>query len=97
MKLKFPSGKVGYEIRYYMGVDHLSERPKIVQDMITNGKCVPGEISDYTKEEVLQLAKEVDKALDIKSGHVDNSRDNRYNWTSLHQYHLQQFYKKLKQ
>lgn len=99
MKIKFPSGTVGYEIRCLMGAEdsigHLLERPQIVQDMYHNGKLTPGKVSDFTFEEIKQLESDVTNAIDIKADHIDDSRDNKYNWTSLHQYHLTQFLRKL--
>lgn len=97
MLIKFPSGRVGYELRYYMGMEdpigHLLERPQIVQDMYNAGKCRSGKTADYTVEEIGQLSSEVLNALDIKGDHVDNSAGSK--WTSLQQYHLAQFGKKL--
>ena len=96
MKIKFPSGKIGYELCCYMGMEdkvHLAERPQIVQDMYNNNKCIPGKVADYSKEEVAQLSKELVNALDIKADHIDNSRGS--SWTSLNQHQLQQFANKL--
>lgn len=74
-------------------IGHLLERPQIVQDMYKNGKCRSGQIADYTIEEIKQLSGEVSYALDIKADHIDNDKGS--SWTSLQQYHLEQFYKKL--
>lgn len=97
MKIKFPSGQIGYELRYYMGMEdergHLLERPQIVQDMYNSGKCVCGKVADYSLAEIAQLSNEVVNALDIKADHVDNDKGS--SWTSLMQYHLSQFGKKL--
>jgi hypothetical protein len=98
-KLRFPSGDIGYEIRHYMGMEdpkgHLLERPEIVQRMYNDGKCQPGKIAEYTKEEIAQLSGEVANALDIKADQVDPTGHPKYDWTPLKHYHLQQFYKKL--
>lgn len=97
MLIKFPSGKVGYELCCCMGMEdpkgHLLERPQIVQDMYNNGKCRPGKTADYTNEEIKQLAEEVEYALDLKADHIDNS--DKSGWTSLLQYHLSKFGEKL--
>ena len=93
MKLRFPSGRIGYELRCYMGMEdakgHLLERPQIVQDMYNNDKCVPGLVADYTPEELAQLSKELVNALDIKADHIDNDKGST--WTSLNQSQLQRF------
>lgn len=97
MKIKFPSGKIGYELCYYMGMEdpkgHLLERPQIVQDMYNNDKCRPGMVADYTPEEIAQLSSELVNALDIKADHIDNDKGST--WTSLNQHQLQQFANKI--
>lgn len=98
-KIKFPSGRIGYELRYYMGVEdekgHLLERPQIVQDMYKAGKCQPGKVAEYSQAEIAQLSSEVLNALDIKADHIDDDKGS--GWTSLNQYSLAQFGRKLNQ
>lgn len=93
VKLKFPAGRIGYELHYYMGFEdakgHLLERPKVVQDMYNNNKCRCGKIDEYTREEVAQLSSEVVNALDIKQDHIG------YEWSALQQYQLAKFGEKL--
>lgn len=96
-KIKFPSGRIGYELCCYMGFEdpkgHLLERPTIVQQMYMDGKCVAGKVAEYSNEEIAQLAKEVSYILDIKADHIDNDKGS--SWTSLNQYQLEKFAEKL--
>ncbi len=97
MKIKFPAGKIGNELTFYMGFDdeqNLHQRPQIVQDLYHANKCVAGKEADYSIEEINQLIKEVDNAIDIKADHVYNERGSE--WNSLNQYHLANFGAKLK-
>jgi hypothetical protein len=89
--ITFPSGKIGYELRHYMGIEdplgHLQERPEIIRIMAD--RCVPGKTSEFTLQEVAQLIKEVENALDIKQNHIGDE------WTNLHHWHMQRFLSKL--
>ena len=94
VKLRFPSGIIGYELQCYMGFEdpkgHLLERPQIVQDMYNSGKCSCGKVAEYTRDEVAQLQSEVTWAADIKQDHIGGG-----NWTALNQYQLVKFGEKL--
>lgn len=88
-KVRFPSGQTAHELLHYMGVDHIQERPEVAQRLVK--KCYDGKICELQKDELDQLIKEVENALDIKADHVGDG-----SWTGLQQHNLSKYLTKLK-
>lgn len=89
--IKFPSGNIGHELLHYMGADDeqtLKQRPDIAQQLVN--KCFTGKVCQLNSEELEQLVKETENALDIKSDHVG-----RGEWNHLQQYNLAKFLQKI--
>ena len=68
--IRFPKGKPGHELLYYMGVDWYNEKPKSGQKLLD--KCEIGKSVILNIKEAQLLKDEVDNALDIKADHLDN-------------------------
>ena len=83
-KIKFPKGKLEYELLYYMGVDWIDEKDPDQQELIR--KCSNGGTVELSENEIRLLIDEVENAIDIKADHVDHE-----DWNALQQYHLKKF------
>jgi hypothetical protein len=87
IKIKFPSGKVGSELLYCMGV-YDKEKPLLTQQLAS--KCFSGQEMELTEKELKQLIKEVYNAIDIKADHVGDG-----DWSGMNQWHLTRFLAKI--
>lgn len=96
VKLKFPGGIVGNELRKTMLMDDkygIIERPEVVQNM--EPKCKPGKIAQFTVEEIKQLHDEADNLLDkLTAGREEDLE--HLDWTLKHTFQVRAFRNKLK-
>jgi hypothetical protein len=82
--IRFPQGKIGRELLYYMGIDWMEEKSELQRKVIE--KCAKGGSVRLTIEEAESLYNDVVNAADIKLDHLDNP-----DWTMVQQAKLNRF------